>query len=216
MMRENQTAGLLDDLRRGQLSRRAVMGRAAALGVGAAAVGPFFHRGVRAQDKVTVRLGTWAGAEEAAELQVVIDQVNQAATTFEIVSEPQPADYYTRLQTTLVGGTATDLFWLSQEFIAGYADADALLDITDRLAADDSPAADVEDYFPAVFQTAQYGGRTFGLPWISQPVVLYYNPALFDAAGIAYPDASWDWTTFKENAAALTNAEQEVFGTAFF
>jgi len=141
--------------------------------------------------------------------------VNQAATAFEIVSEPNPADYYTRLQTTISGGNAADLFWLSQEYIAGYADRGALLDITDRLAGDESPAANLDDYYPSVLQTAQYQGKTYGLPWIAQPVVLYYNPDLFSAAGVNPPDDTWTWDSFKDAAAKLTNKDTGVYGTSF-
>lgn len=165
--------------------------------------------------KVQIRLATWAGVDEAKELQGVIDKINASATTFQIVSEPSPADYYTKLQTTLAGGTGADLFWLSQEYVAGYADKGALLDITDRLKADKSPAAQLDDYFPAVLQTAQYNGKTWGLPWISQPTILYYNPALFQAAGVAEPDDSWDWNKFLDAAAKLTNKDKGIYGTAF-
>ncbi|MDQ3443301.1 MAG: sugar ABC transporter substrate-binding protein, partial [Chloroflexota bacterium] len=167
------------------------------------------------QEKVQVRLGTWAAVEEATELQAVIDDVNAEATDFEIISEPQPSDYYTKLQTTIAGGTAPDLFWLSQEYIPGYASLGAVLDITDRLEADDTPAADLSDYFEPILRTAQYEGQTYGLPWISQPVMLYYNPALLEAAGVAEPDDTWDWEMFKEAAAATTDAEAGVFGTSF-
>src|SRR4051794_233961 len=68
-------------------------------------------------EKVKIRLATWAGVDEAKELQAVIDTINAKATTFEIVQEAQPADYYTKIQTNLAGGTATDLLWLSQEYI---------------------------------------------------------------------------------------------------
>ena len=167
-------------------------------------------------EKVQIRLATWAGVDEAKELQGVIDKVNAAATTFQIVSEPSPADYYTKLQTTLAGGTAADLFWLSQEYIAGYADKGALLDITDKLKADTTnPAAKLDDYFPSVLETAQYNGKTWGLPWISQPVILYYNPELFKAAGIAEPDDTWDWAKFQDAAAKLTNKDKGIYGTAF-
>jgi hypothetical protein len=215
MERDNQNPRLAERLRSGGMNRRTVLKGATAAGVGAAAVGPFFHRSTRAQEKVQIRLATWAGQEEAAELQQVIDPINQASTTFEIVSEPSPADYYVKLQTTIAGGTVADLVWLSQENIAGFAAGEALLDISDRLAEDQSPAAKLDDYFPGILQTAQYDGRTYGLPWISQPVMLYYNPALFDEAGIAYPDESWTWDTFKEAAAALTDPAAGVYGTAF-
>ena len=211
-------AEFLDDARRGRLSRRTLLRRGAALGLGAAAVGALVgpaRRGA-AQGKTQIRLGVWAGVEEATELQAVIDRVNQAATDFEIVSEPSPADYYTKLQTTLAGGTAPDLFWLSQEYVASYADRGALLDITDRVAADAAnPAAKQDDYFPTVLDTVKYDEKTWGLPWISQPVMLYYNPALFAAAEIAEPDESWDWAMFKDAATKLTNAAEGVYGTSF-
>jgi multiple sugar transport system substrate-binding protein len=157
-----------------------------------------------ASEKVTIRLSTWAGVDEAAELQEILDEINANETRFQIVHEPAPADYYTKIQTSLAGDTSADLFWLSQEFIAGYAQQGALLDVTDCLAASDNPAADLDDYFPEILKTAQLEGRTYGLPWIAQPVVLYYNTALFDEAGLDYPTGEWTWDEFKEAAAALT------------
>jgi multiple sugar transport system substrate-binding protein len=156
-------------------------------------------------EKVTIRMTTWAGVDESAELQEVIDEVNAQVDHFEIVHEPAPDDYYTKVQTALAGGVSADMIWLSQEWIAGMADEGALLDITDYLEADtEHPAGDVDDYFPDILKTAMYQGRYYGLPWIAQPVVMYYNRALFDAAGIGYPDLSWTWNTFRDAAAVLT------------
>ncbi|MGH2533547.1 MAG: ABC transporter substrate-binding protein [Thermomicrobiales bacterium] len=198
-----------------RINRRQVVRGGLAAGASTLAVPFVIRHRTGAQEKTQVRLATWAGAEEAAELQGVIDRVNAEATTFEIISEPQPAEYYVRLQTTIAGGTAADLYWLSQEFIANYADNGALLDITERLAGSDQPAAQLDDYFAPILQTAQYDDKTWGLPWISQPVVLYYNPELFAAAEVAPPDESWTWDTFKEAATALTDPAAGVYGVSF-
>lgn len=197
-----------------RVNRRTAIQGAAALGVSASALGGALAA-THAQEKVQVRLGTWAAVEEANELQAVIDEVNAAAEDFEIVSEPQPADYYTKLQTTIAGGTGPDLFWLSQEYVAGYAELGAILDISDMLDADDTPAADLSDYFEPILRTAQYDGRTYGLPWISQPVMLYYNPKLFEDAGIEPPTEDWTWEEFLSAAEAITDAEAGVYGTSF-
>jgi multiple sugar transport system substrate-binding protein len=170
--------------------------------------------------KVTLRLATWTGVDESKELQAVIDAINAKSTTFQIVQEAQPADYYTKLQTNLAGGTAADLIWLSQEYIAGYAQKGVLLDLSDLIAKDDRPAAKLDDYYPSVLQTAQYNGKTYGLPWIAQPVMLYYNPKLFAAAGVATPTAEWTWDDFKAAAATLTKDTDgdgaiDQYGTAF-
>ncbi|HBY97135.1 MAG TPA: sugar ABC transporter substrate-binding protein, partial [Chloroflexi bacterium] len=165
--------------------------------------------------KVKIRLASWVGVDEGKELQSVIDKVNAQATDFEIVSEPSPQDYYTKLQTAVAGGAGPDLFWLSQEYIAGYAARGAIMDITDRLKNDQSPAAQVDDYFPDVFQTVRYQDRIYGLPWIAQPVILYYNPDLFKAAGVDEPTEDWTWDDFKTAAAKLTDPQKGVYGTAF-
>lgn len=194
-----------------RLNRRTVVKGTAAAGV-AASVGT---SKIAAQDKVQVRLGTWAAEAEASELQAVIDEVNAAADDFEIVSEPQPADYYTKLQTTIAGGTAPDIFWLSQEFVAQYAGLGAIADLTEIMEASDAPAADLEDYFPAVLRTSMYEDKVYGLPWIAQPVMLYYNPALLEAAGVEEPGDDFDWEAFKAACEKITDADNEVWGTSF-
>ena len=156
-------------------------------------------------EMVTIRLTTWAGEQESAELQeLVLDKINAEQAEFEIIHEPAPADYLTKVQASLAAGTGADLIWLSQENITGYASRGALLDITDTLAAIDAPAAKTDSYFPDILKTAVYQDKVYGLPWISQPVLLYYNPALFDAEGVAYPDETWDWDKFMDVATSMT------------
>jgi multiple sugar transport system substrate-binding protein len=176
--------------------------------------------GASTATKTVVRLATWAGVDESKELQAVIDKINAKATTFQIVHEPQPADYYTKIQTNLAGGSAADLLWLSQEYITGYANRGVLLDISARLAADTRAAAKLDDYYPSVLQTAQFDGKTYGLPWIAQPVMLYYNPKLFADAGVQTPTTIWTWDDFKTAAEKLTrdtnnDGTVDQYGTAF-
>lgn len=166
-------------------------------------------------DKARIRLSTWAGVDESKELQAVIDKINAESTSFEIVHEPQPADYYTKLQTTIAGGQAADLMWLSQEYIPGYAERGALLPLDECLSANGGEAANLDDYFPSILQTAQFDGQTFGLPWIAQPVILYYNPKLFADGGVAEPTAEWTWEDFRSAAEKLTKPDQGIYGTAF-
>ena len=171
-------------------------------------------------EKVTITLATWAGADESKELQAVIDKVNAEATDFQIVHQAIPADYYTKVQTMIAGNTAPDLMWLSQEYVANFADNGAIMDITDQVAAlSDMPAAQLDDYYPGSLAVAKYADRLYGLPWIAQPVVLYYNPDMFEKAGIDPPDESWTWDTFKDAAKKLTikDASGNItqYGTSF-
>jgi len=165
--------------------------------------------------KTQITMATWAGADESKEFQAIIDKVNAASTDFQIVYNPAPADYYTKIQTMIAGNQAPDLFWLDQDHIVPYADKGALLDLTDMLKADKSPAANLDDYFPSQLATAQYNGKTYGLPWIAQPTMMYYNPALFDAAGLKQPDETMTWDDFKTDMAKLTKADGSQYGTSF-
>ncbi|MEP6774128.1 MAG: sugar ABC transporter substrate-binding protein [Chloroflexota bacterium] len=171
-------------------------------------------------NKVKITLATWTGADEAKELQGVIDKVNAAATDFEIVHQASPADYYTKLQTQIAGNTAPDLMWLSQEYIANYADNGAILDVTDLVGKmSDMPAAKLDDYYPGSLAVSKYNDKLYGLPWIAQPVMLYYNADAFKTAGMNPPDESWTWDTFKDAAKKLTikDASGNVtqWGTSF-
>lgn len=158
---------------------------------------------VLAQDVPTITISTWAGVDEAAELQVLIDEINAEVTDYQIVHQPIPGDYFPQVQTQLAGGTGADIFWLDQNQMAIAAEG-VLLPLDECLANSDNPAADLSDYYPGVLAVNQVDGETYGLPWIAQPVVTYFNRGLFDAAGVDYPEEGWTWDDFMEKARALT------------
>lgn len=165
------------------------------------------------KEKVKLRLSTWAGADESKELQAMLDKINAKSTAYEIVHEPAPADYYTKIQTMFAGNTAPDLLWLSQEYVAPYASKGALLDLSDRLAKDTRPAAKLDDYFPMVLESARLNGKTYGLPWIAQPVIVYYNKALFQQKNVPLPTDNWTWDQFLDDAKKLTDKSKGIYGT---
>jgi multiple sugar transport system substrate-binding protein len=157
-----------------------------------------------AQDVPTIRISTWAGVDEAAEFQTIIDKVNAENSDFQVVQEPVPSDYYTQVQTQLAGGTAADLMWIDQDHMGWAADG-VFAPLTDCVAnAEPGTAGDQTDYYPGIISTAIQDGVLYGLPWIAAPVVLYYNKALFDAADLDYPTADWTWDDFMAAAKALT------------
>ena len=157
-----------------------------------------------AQDPVVVTISTWAGVDEAAELQEILDEINASQDDFEIIHEPIPADYYTQVQTQIAGGTGADLYWIDQNNMA-LASEGVFMGLNECLAdAPDESAGDLDDYFPSILATATQDGEVYGLPWIAAPVVTYYNKDMFDTAGLDYPDSDWTWDDFMETSRALT------------
>lgn len=155
--------------------------------------------------RVQVKLATWAGVDEANELQAIIDELNAASDTYEIVQESSPAEYWTKIQTTIAAGTAADLIWMDQEHLPDFAANETLLDITDRLQGDSRPAANLEDYFPSTLERYSYEGRVYGLPWIAMPVMLYVNLDMLEEAGYSEDEVNnWGWAEFAEACVAMT------------
>ncbi|MBN1966535.1 MAG: extracellular solute-binding protein, partial [Anaerolineae bacterium] len=158
-----------------------------------------------AQDgPVIITMSTWAGVDESAELQLILDGINEGNDVYQIVHEPMPADYYTQVQTQMAGEVAADMYWMDQNHMA-LASEGVFLSLNDCLAdAEPETAGDLNDYYPGVLAVNEFDGEVYGLPWIAQPVVVYYNRALFDAAMLDYPDPDWTWDDFVATATALT------------
>jgi multiple sugar transport system substrate-binding protein len=157
-----------------------------------------------AADPVTIRMSTWAGVDEAAELQKILDKINSSQSDYKIVHEPIPGDYYTQVKTQLAGDTGADLYWIDQNNMA-LASEGVFMNLNDCVK--DAPAGsagDVKDYYPGILSVNQYDGGLYGLPWIAQPVVVYYNKDLFDAAKVDYPKDGWTWDDFTKIAKELT------------
>ena len=158
-----------------------------------------------AGEKVAIKLSTWAGVDEANELQAILDELNAASDIYEIVQESSPAEYWTKVQTTIAAGTAADLMWMDQDHLPDFAANGALLDLTELLPASDHPAANLEDYFPSVMAPYTYEGKIYGLPWIAQPVMLYVNLDALEAAGMSEADINgWKWEDFTAACLAMT------------
>lgn len=156
--------------------------------------------------KVTIKLATWAGADEAKQLQAIIDKLNSSSKEYKIVQNSNPADYDTRLTTQLSAGNSSgpDLFWLSAQRATQLAAKGALVDITDYLKKSNSPAAKISDYYGNTLEPFKYKDQIYSLPWAENPVMLYINKDLFDKAKIPYPDGTWNWDKFISVAKQLT------------
>ena len=115
-------------------------------------------------------------------------------------------DYFTSLQTQIAGGTAPDTFELNYENFVTYARSGALLDLG-------SAGIDTSRYYPLALEGFQDDGTQYGLPATFSDVVLIYNKALFDAAGLDYPSADWTWEDERAAAEALTDLDAGVYGS---
>lgn len=69
--------------------------------------------------------------------------------------------------------------------------------------------------FESLVRQMTWQGRLYDLPVAVDPYVLLYVPLLFDAVGVAYPDAQWTWSDFSRAAERLYFSEDPGFFSFF-
>ena len=120
-------------------------------------------------------------------------------------------DYWNTLQTTSAGGTGPDVAWMLGARLGAYLDGGALLPLDDAIK---EAGIDTSGYPANLVALYQNGGKTYALPKDFDTIGLWYNKALFDAKGVAYPTAAWTWDDVKTTAAKLTDPGAGIFGIA--
>jgi multiple sugar transport system substrate-binding protein len=88
--------------------------------------------------------------------------------------------YFTTLRTDVAGGSADDIFWISNAYLAGYADSGRLVDIGKTLGPKAASA-----WEPSVVDQFTRGGTLWGVPQLTDAgIAVYYNANLLTAAGV--------------------------------
>ncbi|TAM72183.1 extracellular solute-binding protein [Mycobacterium sp.] len=132
------------------------------------------------------------GAKTIVTVRVWGDQIGAAyRQSFQMFTRAHPdievhvnmvaySTYFNTLRTDVAGGSADDIFWLSNAYLAAYADSGRILNIGAALGP--TAAADWER--PVVEQFTRHGAL-WGVPQLTDAgIALYYNADLLGAAGI--------------------------------
>lgn len=83
--------------------------------------------------------------------------------------------YFETLRTDVAGGSADDIFWLSNAYFAAYADSGRLMKIQ----------TDAADWEPAVVDQFTRSGVLWGVPQLTDAgIAVFYNADLLAAAGV--------------------------------
>ena len=94
--------------------------------------------------------------------------------------------YFTTLRTDVAGGSADDIFWVSNAYLAGYADSGRLIDVGKTLGPKAASA-----WEPSVVQQFTRGETLWGVPQLTDAgIAVYYNADLLAAAGVDAADLS--------------------------
>lgn len=132
----------------------------------------------RGRTVVTVRL--W-DQQVAAAYRRSFDEFTRRHPAVEVrINVVAYSTYFNTLRTDVAGGSADDIFWISNAYFAPYADSGRLVDITNTFG----PQAAAR-WEPSVVEQFTRRGTLWGVPQLTDAgIALYYNADLLSAAGV--------------------------------
>ncbi|KAM3099327.1 ABC transporter substrate-binding protein [Phormidesmis sp. 146-35] len=150
-----------------------------------------------------IQLTLWQGVNPPPNrdvLQKLVDKFNQQHSDIQVESiyVGQGDQQMPKILAAVVGNAAPDMLWFAPMLTGQLVELDALRPLDDFLAT--SPLKGELDR--ALFETMNYQGQNWSIPFSTNNVGIYYRPSLFKAAGITELPQTWD--EFRQVARRLT------------
>jgi multiple sugar transport system substrate-binding protein len=153
--------------------------------------------------KIILRVGTGDSGEGLNPHQEIIARFEEENPDILIQLEAVAGrDYYTRLLTQIAAGDAPDIMQIGDDAVPMFVGKGAFLPVDDFITG--NYPLDTSIYLPGVLDPGQWEGRQWLLPKDFSPLAVYYNKAIFDEYGVAYPEDGWTWDDLVETAKTLT------------
>lgn len=152
-------------------------------------------------EQITLKYMIWDPGIKDTEINEVIKPFEAANPNIKIDFEAIPWEaYWQKVQTLSAAGTPPDVFNMSVAYAWDFANKGLIKNLQPMLDME----FDMTDYFSDVIDILRYNGDVYSFPFAWVCSVLYYNKDMFDAAGLAYPDETWDWDDLLDAAKMLT------------
>jgi xylobiose transport system substrate-binding protein len=119
-----------------------------------------------------------------------VDRFNEASETEAVINEVPGDNYEERLRTAMGSSQQPDVFFnWGGGSIEPYVEQDMLVPLDDMLAGNPELA---DSFIPSILEAGRVDGVQYGIPLRgTQPVILFYNEAVFEEAG-AQPPETWE------------------------
>jgi multiple sugar transport system substrate-binding protein len=123
-------------------------------------------------------------------------------------------DYINKIQASIASGDAPDIINMATEGVEYGLDKKLYQPLDNYIKQDQSVQALINDVSPALLKGFSKNGQTYLLPNNWNTMLVYYNPALFEKAGIQGPSDNWTWQDFLTTAKKLTTntGGKQVYG----
>lgn len=152
----------------------------------------------------TLRLQAFGDPAELSAYKELIAAFEQSDPTVKVEFIPigKQKDHMAKLTTGFSGGDPPDLFLINFRRYGQFAEKNVLEPLGPRLA--ERGHLKEADLFAQTTEAFRYNGTLQCIPQNVSSLVVYYNRALFEQAGVPLPKADWTWEEFLAAARALT------------
>lgn len=170
-----------------------------------------------AQQKITLRVANWAGADEVKLEERIAAEFVKRHPNVSVSIESIPANYKQKILTSIAAGNVADVFLLDSPIIPALLNKGVLVDLKPYLA---EGGIDPEIFFPNVREIFEKGDALYAIPKDFTPIMMYYNKRMFDKNGVPYPSKDWTWDDYLRIAQQLTrdndgDGQPDQFGAVF-
>jgi len=161
-------------------------------------------------DPVTLTYSIWDKNQKPG-MEAIAKAFHEKNPNITVNVEVTPWDqYWTKLDAGASSGTLPDVFWMHSNSFLKYASNDMLMDVTDKLK--NSKEVQLDKFPKDLVQLYTIKDKNYAIPKDYDTIALWYNKTMFDAKGISYPDATWDWNKLLEVAQKLNDPAKGIYG----
>lgn len=149
--------------------------------------------------QAAITWSTWGTPEELTRFKDFNQDFMKRHPDIKVTLQAVPSydDYHPKLLTQLASKTAPDVFYVGDDNIGKFVDADVLAPLNDRM---DEPGGKAPStaFFDGLYGGAKKNGKVYGIPNDCNPEVLWYDKQALASAGItddpAALNARGEWT----------------------
>ncbi|MEU6325066.1 ABC transporter substrate-binding protein [Streptomyces sp. NPDC047009] len=152
--------------------------------------------------KITLKFWNGLTGGDKATLDKLVGEFNASHKDIKVESNPMPWDvFYQKLLTSVGSGTGPDIVAMDSGQMPKYAHSGVLQPVDDFYSAPSSGSDKLVKY---AVQASKFGGKNYGVPLETAPMLLYWNKTLFQKAGLDPNKPPTTMAQFEQYAAKLT------------
>jgi multiple sugar transport system substrate-binding protein len=153
-------------------------------------------------EKTTIKVMSFFAYDNPEVETAVVAAFEAANPDIKVEFESVPmSDIFLKYKTLIAGNVAPDVMAFNYDNAYIFGSMGALAKLDSFIA---NSGYDTSTIYQATLDMFKVDGVQYSMPATFSDVVLFYNKALFDAAGLAYPTRTWGQAELKAAAIALT------------